>query len=312
MVPEGVRFDAVPTTRRCSLGDLGPVDHSYGRDAGSVRARRPLGNIGVQYGLQALQYRTISVAQFLSLNEDIGGLDVDFRRTIHRTAPDGEATVAAYRTGRLLSGGGGLGDIPIIDYRADTDALGAPLDMRYHTFVVQSRLITANKDADNQVRLTDSGRGRFQLERGVVADAIKQMDVWITTMKGLKFGGHAAAVESKPDDLVDACWTPDGRKIAEEQTYYGPTSATGCTPRTPPTDGRRWPAEQRHHRLPAQEAGDRRLSAHHGGAVQEAAGDLPDRCVRLETRPGCLSSHSPGCGSSTDPVGHLVHSSQAG
>ena len=230
VVPVGVRFDPVkrPGGARSAIWDQSI--NSYGRDAGSVRARRPLGNIGVQYGLQALQYGTISVAQFLSLNEDIGGLDVDFRRTVHRTAPDGEATVAAYRTGRLLSGGGGLADIPIIDYRADTDALGAPLDMRYHTFVVESRLIAANKDADNQVRLTDSGRGRFQLERGVVADAIKQMDVWITTMKGLKYGGHAAAVESKPDDLVDACWTRDGRKIAEEQTYFGPTECNRLYP----------------------------------------------------------------------------------
>ena len=38
-----------------------------------------------------------------------------------RTAADLEATRAAYRTGRLTNGGGGLARTPIIEYRNYTD-----------------------------------------------------------------------------------------------------------------------------------------------------------------------------------------------
>ena len=133
---------------------------------------------------------------------------------------DSAATRLAYSTGRLLNGGGGLGEIPIIDYRSyGYPPLTSPVDMGYHSFAVQSRLIRANGDADNQVLLADSGPGRFILERGVVADAIASMDQWITSMKHLTYKGHKAAVDSRPSDLVDGCYKPDGSKIVEKLAY---------------------------------------------------------------------------------------------
>ncbi|MBI4185342.1 MAG: hypothetical protein HY521_15220 [Proteobacteria bacterium] len=48
-------------------------------------ARRPLDNVGVQYGLKALNDGVVAVDQFLDLNEYIGGVDIDFKNTPQRT-----------------------------------------------------------------------------------------------------------------------------------------------------------------------------------------------------------------------------------
>ncbi len=231
-LPAALRYDprTNPDGVRTSIWDQTQTVYGFTADG---RVRRPIGNTGVQYGLQALNAGMISAGQFLDLNERIGGLDQDLNPTADRTEADNRGIRTAYSTGRVLNGGGGLATIPIIDYRAYSYGAGqASLDLRYHTFVIKQRLIEANGDADNQVRLTDSGRGRFNVDRGVLAEAIDQMDAWITAVKVSPFGGHQAVVASKPTGLVDACWTPDGRKIAEEQSYAGSSRCNQLYPMT--------------------------------------------------------------------------------
>lgn len=220
VVPAALRYDPVRNIggARASIWDQ--YRNVYGSAGTPSTARRPLGNVGVQYGLAAFKAGVIGPEEFVALNSDIGGLDGDLNRTVLRTSANAQATRIAYTTGRVLNGGGGLGDIPIIDYRAH-EPQTARLDLAHHTFSVRERLIAANGDADNQVLLSDSGRGRFDLERGVVPLAIAQMDRWITAMRSLPYSGHHAAITSKPSDLVDACWTSSGTKIVEPQVYQG-------------------------------------------------------------------------------------------
>jgi hypothetical protein len=221
-VPAGLRFDPAKNLNGARATIWDQTADVYGTSGAANRARRPLDNVGVQYGLLALEQGTITIDQFLDLNERIGGLGIDLQRTAYRTVADSAATRLAYSTGRLLNGGGGLSEIPIIDYRSyGYQPATSPVDMGYHSFAIRSRLIRANGDADNQVMLADSGHGRFILERGVVADAITSMDQWITGMKLLSYKGHKAAVDSRPVDLTDACFKPDGTKIVERLTYQG-------------------------------------------------------------------------------------------
>ena len=219
-VPAAARYSASnPRGARATVWDQ--TANVYGVTGVAAQARRPIGNVGVQYGLTALQRGRITLSQFIELNAGIGGLDLDLRPTGHRTAADGQATRVAYASGRVLNGGG-LSNLPIIDYRSYRyGPRTVPLDAGHHTFVVQERLRAANGDADNMVILADSGHGRFELEHGVVADSIKQMDRWLTALHASPNRGHRATVDSKPADLVDACWTPAGRKIVEPQTYRG-------------------------------------------------------------------------------------------
>ena len=57
----------------------------YGVDPATGAALRPCDNIGVQYGLNALNSGAITVAQFLDLNEKIGGFDQDANYVPTRT-----------------------------------------------------------------------------------------------------------------------------------------------------------------------------------------------------------------------------------
>jgi hypothetical protein len=122
-----------PKGARCDMWD-----HSanvYGRDPKTGFARRPLDNVGIQYGLGALNAGKISKEQFLDINEKIGGFDIDGNMVVERMVADPIATRAAYRTGRLNQTGGGMSSVPIIDYRTYYDDLpGGDVHMRFQTF----------------------------------------------------------------------------------------------------------------------------------------------------------------------------------
>lgn len=226
--PVSERYDARtnPTGARATVWDH--TRNAYGVDLRTGFARRPLDNVGVQYGLGALKDGTITVDQFLDLNEGIGGLDIDAENVDERMAADPRARRAAYATGRILDGGGGLGDIPIIDHRAYTDDLPhGDIHQRYHSFSTQQRLIEANGDADNQVMLLQDNNYGFSSSNPVLVQAIEQMDHWILAVQAdrSRADAHEVVIRSKPADLVDACWTPGpvdspqelaGKKVVED------------------------------------------------------------------------------------------------
>ena len=144
LAPE-LRYDPVknPKGARCDVWD-----HSvnvYGRDPKTGFARRPLDNVGIQYGLGALNAGKITKEQFLDINEKIGGFDIDGNMVAERMVADPAAIRAAYRTGRLNQAQGGLGDLPIIDYRTYYDDLpGGDVHMRFQSFTTDARLQKAN------------------------------------------------------------------------------------------------------------------------------------------------------------------------
>ena len=151
-MPLEVRYDPVanPTGARATTYDHNV--NAFGRDENGF-ARRPLDNVGVQYGLAALNAGQISKAQFLDLNEKIGGLDIDANFIPERTVADRKATQAAYETGKVVNGGGGLASVPILDFDVIyTDLLPAgDVHMKYHHFSTRERLVNANGHADNIV-----------------------------------------------------------------------------------------------------------------------------------------------------------------
>ena len=110
--------------------------------------------------------------QFLDLNARIGGFDNDGNVSESRSEGDLAAIRAAYRTGRLTSGGGGLASTPIIDYRnyLDDDKDGN-VHLRYHSFSLRERLVKANGRADNHVIFVEDQRGGGSASRYVSACA---------------------------------------------------------------------------------------------------------------------------------------------
>ncbi|MBL8294556.1 MAG: hypothetical protein JNN08_22115 [Bryobacterales bacterium] len=206
VVPQG--------SARCTLEDN--QVNAFGRDPKTGHARRALDNVGVQYGLAAFQAGKISAAQFVELNERVGGYDHDGNLVAERTVADKAGLRAAYRTGRINSGGGGLGTVPIIDFRAYVD-LSDNIHDRYRSLATRARLKAANGHADNQVILTNPPP-RLSIS------FLRQMDQWLDNIAKDTSPGTAAqkVVRNRPSDVVDACWTATGEKIAEPQTYDGP------------------------------------------------------------------------------------------
>lgn len=210
-----------PTGARCDIYEH--MVNVLGRDPAINAARRPLDNTGVQYGLAALNAGTISVDQFLDLNERLGGYDRDARFQPQRTVADTAAARQAYQTGRLTSGGGGLRDIPIIDYRgySDDNVIG-DIHLRYHSFSMRERLIKANGNADNQVMLVEDFRyGYYSSASPLLMRALAEMDKWLAAIEADKAAGtaHQRVVRNKPQTLQEGCNTRDANPtfIAEKQ-----------------------------------------------------------------------------------------------
>jgi hypothetical protein len=221
-LPEALRYDAVknPTGARCDVYDHGV--NVWGRDPKTGFARRPLDNVGIQYGMGALNAGVITKEQFLDLNAKIGGYDNDGKIVATRSVADPAAIRTAYRMGRLTWGGAGLATTPIIDYRAYLDdAQGGNIHLRYHSFSTRERLQKANGYTDNQVMLTDDRRWGDSLKAPVLRQALSQMDQWLTKIADDTSGDSKLAKlrRAKPADLVDACWTRDDRpqRIVERQ-----------------------------------------------------------------------------------------------
>ena len=224
VLPTAQRYNATsnPTGVRCSI-----YDHTvnvYGKDPVTSFARRPIDNVGVQYGLNALNAGLITVNQFLDINAAVGGYDNDARFVTTRTVADLEATRQAYETGRLTNGGGGLKDIPIIDYRAYSDDNAAgDIHLRYHSFSMRERLKKANGDADNQVMVAEDFRyGYYSSASPMLLDALKQMDLWLNNIandSASATSAHQKVVRNKPATLVESCNTRDATpiKIIEKQ-----------------------------------------------------------------------------------------------
>jgi hypothetical protein len=226
VLPPEMRYDPV-TNRTGARATI--YDHTvnvYGRDPANGFARRPLDNVGVQYGLGVLNDGVIDVDQFLDLNEGIGGLDIDFRPQAERHVGDPDAISLAYRTGRIISGRG-LASVAILDYRNYTDHLpNGDNHMKFHSFSLRERLIRKNGHAINHVFQVTPRGGAFGMDaaNGPMAESLAHLDAWLTAVVGDSSGAPLPerVVRHRPAALVDACWTPEGRKIAEEQTYDGP------------------------------------------------------------------------------------------
>ena len=223
-LPVDARYhpESNPTGARCNV-----FDHTvnvYGRDPNMKFARRPVDNTGVQYGLASLNDGVITMSQFLDLNEKIGGYDNDGNVVPTRSVASLEAERAAYETGRVTNGGGGLASIPIIDSRGYLDDRpSGDLHLKYHSFALRERLLRANGTAANQVLLVTAGKPPENFE----AYTITKMDEWLTNLSSTASSAEshessaARVLRAKPADLVDACYSPDGERVAESQVFAG-------------------------------------------------------------------------------------------
>ena len=209
----------------------GDLVNIYGTDETGF-ARSPWDNVGVQYGLEALQAGSITPEQFLDLNANVGSWkaskdmvqegcpyiaalcatqppDVWSARNMS-LSPDGGATPAARREGNQEAGYAayrsgmvfrGKLDIPVIDWR---HYLEHQLNMHnsHQSFASRQRLLNYDGDASNQLIWFTDAR-----PAGPVSDPTPQaflvLDRWI---KNIEANPGKSVGENKPADAKDACF----------------------------------------------------------------------------------------------------------
>ncbi|HEY8376103.1 MAG TPA: DUF6351 family protein, partial [Nannocystis sp.] len=189
-----------PKGVRCTFVDN--VINLIGEDPNTGHARRIFDNEGVQYGLAALNSGAITKAQFLHLNERIGGFGPDGALNAPRSSADPLALKAAYEGGRVVRGNLGLRTVPIVDLRMYTDLAGDIHD-RVRTFSLRDRLLRENGHFDNHVMINTVS------EAGGAASlaALLGMDAWLTALAAAdKTDLAAAVVATRPPELVDLCF----------------------------------------------------------------------------------------------------------
>lgn len=201
-------------------------------------ARAPHDNIGVQYGLVALNQGLIDKALFLDLNQNIGGWDIDVNSRAQRTEADDDAVRIAYETGRITSGGAGLSQVPIIDDRPYLDAVGN-FHASVYSFITRARLERDNGHADNYIIR------RHAQELNLANDNLDLMDQWLANINAdiSQRSTLDKIVAAKPADLQNDCFADNGERIVEEPTFdidkLFDNTAGSCNSLFPPHAGLR-------------------------------------------------------------------------
>ncbi len=217
-VPEEKRYHATnnPKGARCTAHD--DLANVFGRDE-QGRARRPIDSVGVQYGLQAFKEGKITAAQFVEINEKIGGWDIDANWQPARTQADADALRIAYETGRVNQGGGGLATLPIIDLRRYTDTFD--FHDRVRALVTKERMKATNGDLGNRVALLYSYEESIAPNSPYDGLAVDKMTEWLTRISADKTAASVRerVIRSKPADLKEGCFDEEGAKIEEEMAY---------------------------------------------------------------------------------------------
>lgn len=216
-----------PNGVRCTLQDY--MASVVGRRAVDGFANRSYDNVGIRYGLRALESGTITPEQFADLNEKVGGLDIDWNHQPPRSIADPEALEVAYRAG-LVNQGRELARVPILDVRGHDNY---EIHADFHSHSMRDRLEQANGHHDNQVIFTTA---RPQApDPGAFNAAFDLVDEWLARIEA--DDGDLPLEEkvrrNRPAAAVDTCWI-EGRPVTDQATcrtafpYFGdPRIAAG-------------------------------------------------------------------------------------
>lgn len=233
-----------PTGQRCGIiewmphifGQRSPevwteVEQQIGRGFTGV----PLGNTGVQYGLESLRLGLITPAQFVDLNVKIGGLDVDIVPQEARTRADHPAVENAYRSG-AINMANNLDTVPILTFVGPDPGIAHDA---VHAWWIRWRIEREHGSARNHVMW--GGPVPLLGDLNYVYDGLDAMDQWLSNIEQDESATPIAEKISRhrPGDLHDQCAVVGGQPVLGELCIdlLRPVYAYG-TPRTVAGDTR--------------------------------------------------------------------------
>jgi hypothetical protein len=201
---------------RCTLADYminvfgprpeslwGPVEKKLGRGFAGL----PLGDEGVQFGLEALRKGQITPAQFVDLNAKVGGVDVDINHTPERLAANQPALRRAYLSGAINSTNNMKG-LAIIDLRGPDP--GAFHDA-YRSWAIRARL---EREEGHFPRNHVIWFGQAPLigDPRWTTDGLLAMDRWLSKVEAdhRRVSLERKVADDKPGDITDRCSQIEG------------------------------------------------------------------------------------------------------
>jgi hypothetical protein len=218
-----------------SASEWGPVEKRIGEGF----AERPAGNVGVQYGLQALKAGAITQAQFARMNAKMGGVDIDNHAQPQRSEVNSRTAAIAYRTGQVTDARQ-LATVPIIDLRGYSET--AEIHTSYYSYKMRARLDNANGNHNNQIIWTFPA---FAPVLGVVPPpdiglkSFLLIDSWLSSIEADHATGSLAekVARDKPGQAVDGCFPESATTMITDPStcatifpHYGDTRTAAGAP----------------------------------------------------------------------------------
>jgi hypothetical protein len=211
-VPADLRYNPVANPGGARPDIYDKARNIYGVDPATGYAQRPFDNVGVQYGLGALNDGTITPAQFVELNKGIGGYDQDANYVPGRVVGNPQAIERAYQSGLQISGKAGLSMIPVFDITGTYNEDGKYHYQWFH-FAMRARMQQTNGVVANHV-----------MWRGNPVPFDKAWAVFIQWEDAIakdpaQTAALAKVVADKPAAAVDGCWSSPTTFITERQSF---------------------------------------------------------------------------------------------
>ncbi len=227
-----------PTGQRCGiiewiphiLGQRSPeVWSDIEKQLGYGFTGIPLGNTGVQYGLNALRAGQITPAMFVDLNVKIGGLDVDILPQEARTKADHPAVENAYRSG-MIDMANNLDTVAIINFVGPDPGIAHD---SVHAWWVRWRIEREHGSARNHVMW--AGPTPLLGDLKYVYQGLDAMDEWLANVEADTSDTPLPdkISQNRPASVQDSCALIDGRRVLGQECIdlLRPLYAYG-TPRT--------------------------------------------------------------------------------
>lgn len=165
--------------------------------AGHGFANQLYNNVGVQYGLEALQKGLITTEQFVDMNEKIGGFDIDRIPTTERSSADPGAAWNVHAGGRITDGTH-LDQVAIIDSRSTGNVDPLLIHTMHHSFALKERMKKVHGHSDNHV----TWRGSTSWS------SFDVMDAWLTAVEadGSDAPLSQKILDNRPAEARDTCF----------------------------------------------------------------------------------------------------------
>ena len=201
---------------RCTLADYminvfgprpealwSPQEQKLGRGFAGL----PIGDVGVQFGLEALRKGQITPAQFVDLNAKVGGVDVDINHTPERSDAMQPALRRAYLTGAINSTNNMKG-LAIIDLRGPDP--GAFHDA-YRSWAIRARLEREEGQFPRN-HVIWFGHAPLIGDPRWTTEGLLAMDRWLANVESDKrrIPLERKVAEGRPADIKDRCSQIDG------------------------------------------------------------------------------------------------------